>query len=161
MEYNKEFFEEMLEQSAKEEVDKQNATEILKKADKNLLKELFTSTGEEYYKKLLCIIGSVRFNNARNTKVVSKLNTFEEETLDTDSEEVKTPATIRLIAAKLLGLIKFTWDATIISISLIGRVAVNLIKNLGVAMCNTGLNTVSEAGYAGEAIKDSWNRNLR
>jgi hypothetical protein len=161
MEYNEKFFTEMLEQSAQEEVDKNNASEILKKADKNALKELFKSTGDKYYINLLSIIGSIRFNNLRNTKVIEKLDTFKEETLDTESEEVKTPATIRLIAAKLLGLVKFTWDTTIISISFIGRVAVNLIKNLGKALYTTGANTIEEAGYASDAIKDSWNRNLR
>lgn len=174
--FNQDFFDEMLNESIKEEVDKKSAEKVLSKLSKTALGKLFLLEGKEFYKELLTCIGFVRIMNLKNKNLNKAIDELKASTgldgedleeyirthgVDCEESKVKGINTIKLICSKLLGFCKVMWDTSIVGLGLITRVSVRLICNVTKALKDTGVFAYEEAKCAGDAIKYSWEVNMK
>ena len=64
--FNQEFFDEMLNESIKEEINKKSAEKVLSKLSKTALGKLFLLDGKEFYIELLTCIGFIRITHLKD-----------------------------------------------------------------------------------------------
>lgn len=177
VEFNQEYFDKLMEESAKEEAAKHGEAinTVCQFMNKDTLVSLFKLDGKEFYKTLLLKLGSLRYIEKANKNVQKAI---EEVMLATGlseegaksylvEEESKTKAnlngmaTIKLIAGNILGFLKFSLDALLLTTAFAGRVSCKLVANLGKAFYDTGKFAVSDGREVGKALRSSWSFNMK
>jgi hypothetical protein len=138
--------------------------DILKKAKLSFVKELMTCEPKDFYNILVKCFGSAVVDRLHDTAFVTKVST----SLNNFSENLKTKPklvlwlykAIRFVCAKVLGIIKFSWDTLLITGTFVGRFGCRLVSNVGVALIKTCVETKEDAIYAGKAIGHSFKENI-
>lgn len=176
MNFDQAFFDNMLNEAIKEEVDKKNTEKVLSKLDKTALGKLFLLDGEEFYTELLACIGFVRLANLKNKNLNKAIDELKASTgldgedleeyikahgVDNEDSKIKGINTLKLVCCKLLGFCKVLWDASIIGVGLTSRTVVRLVCNIGKALKDTGVFACTEVKCAKDAVKYSWECNMK
>lgn len=174
--FNQEFFDEMLNESIKEEINKKSAEKVLSKLSKTALGKLFLLDGKEFYIELLTCIGFIRITHLKDKNLNKAIDELKASTgldgedleeyirthgVDCEESKIKGINTIKLICSKLLGFCKVMWNTSIVGLGLITRVSVRLVCNVTKAFKDTSVFAYEEAKCAGDAIKHSWEANMK
>lgn len=176
--FNKEYFDKVMEEATAEELAKKvdpNKTEkIFRKFSDNQLISLFKLDGADFYKRVLCLLGTLRITSANDKAIQQGIDEIKEAMGFNDEEamaylkengivkdEINGENTIKLAVGKILGFFKFTWDVVLVTLGFTSRVGVKFVSNLAKAVIDTGKYAVEEGKCAGSAIKDSWKRNMK
>lgn len=174
--YNKEYFDQMLDESTQEELYKHRGKteKLMSKLPKNTLIELFKKEGKDFYLYMLTCIGTLRIINRSNANIQKGIDEIKQAMGLNDEEaiaflkeqgiidgKINGQSTIKLICGKLLGFLKLMWDTTLVCLGLTSRVSVKLVCNVVGAIIDTGKYAVNEGKEAGKAIKKSWDVNMR
>ena len=161
MEYNQEYFTKIMEEAnglgvnAEEEIKAQE--EVLKHASKDSLKALMNSDSTNFYNNLVCAIGSARISQLYNERFQIQaedlMNNLHAKMENSPKAVVWFVNTMKLVCAKLLGLLKFTLDFTLITGGFALRVTGRLLK--------ASFGIIKEEGIsAGKAIAKSFDKNV-
>lgn len=173
--HNDKYFENLLEESGKELAfeNKETVEAILKNTSKEKLLSLFKLSGKDFYLSLTILLGTIRFSNRSNKKLSEAIDQLKKDTglegkalkdfMEKDEEimnSLQGENTIKLVSAKILGFVKFSWDTVVLSGGFLFRVTGAFTKNFCVCLKETGKFAIEDAKAVKEGITDSFNRNL-
>lgn len=162
--FDKQYFDVLMEKAVAQGADPTLLSEgkkALQFASPDKLKNLLTSSPEQFYKNFAEVVCSAALDNRTNE---SKLNSFlMKAKAHTDKESDPRGFFyngMRYVAATLLGLVKFAWDILLIGGAFGVRFGIRLSKNLVHAVTKTVAETGADAKHAGFALKESFDRNI-
>lgn len=162
--YDKLYFERLMEKAAAEGADPEllaNGKKALSRVPESKLKALLNASPSEFYKAYAEVICSAALDARTNHSALQKFLKGAEKH---EGHEAETHGffynALRYIAATLLGLVKFAWDAVLITGAFGARFGLRLGKNLFHALTKTVGETAEDFKYASESLAESFDRNI-
>lgn len=162
--YDKNHFDEIMEKATAEGLDPTlmaDAKKAFHFVPKHKLRALLEAGPKEFYLMYAEVVCSAALD-IRTDK--NALESFFSKAKPAEGEKVVEHSffynALKFVMATLLGLVKFAWDTTMITGAFGVRFSLRLLKNLGMAVTVTASDTLKDARYAGQAIAESFGRNL-
>lgn len=177
VEFNQQYFDNLMNEAVKEETAKHGdaVNTVCNLMGKDSMISLFKLEGSEFYTRLLIKLGSLRYKEQANKnaqkaieEVMQVTGLSEESVRDSLAKEkldrdrrLNGMSTFKLVIGNLLGFLKFSLDALLLSTAYVGRVSTKLVTNVAKAFIDTGKFAIEDGKEVGKALKDSWNFNMK